>query len=172
MWAFNILGSADLLNAFYQGNRIGLAPGQQGAAYFIPTVLVPLLLITHGLVFRLLLKREVRETHESETTGKMKYFLYKLIPLRPAFPADMTPAEAKLMQGHSAYWRHLMDKGLVVIFGPVSDPKGADGIAVVQLEDDADANVLGTNDPTIKANVGFKFEVYSMPQVVLPASRA
>jgi hypothetical protein len=30
--------------------------GLQGAAYFIPTVLVPLLLITHGLVFRLLLK--------------------------------------------------------------------------------------------------------------------
>jgi hypothetical protein len=33
-----------------------LASGLQGAAYFIPTVLVPLLLITHGLVFRLLLK--------------------------------------------------------------------------------------------------------------------
>jgi hypothetical protein len=34
---------------------IGLEPGQLGAAYFIVTVLVPLLLITHGLVFRLLL---------------------------------------------------------------------------------------------------------------------
>jgi hypothetical protein len=59
-WAFNILGSADLLYAFYQGNRVGLdsAPGLQGAAYFIPTVLVPLLLITHALVFLLLLKPE------------------------------------------------------------------------------------------------------------------
>jgi len=28
----------------------------------------------------------------------MKYLLYKLIPPRPTFPADMTPAEAKLMQ--------------------------------------------------------------------------
>jgi hypothetical protein len=28
-----------------------------GAAYFIVTALVPLLLITHGLVFRLLLRR-------------------------------------------------------------------------------------------------------------------
>jgi hypothetical protein len=34
---------------------IGLEPDQLGAAYFIVTVLVPLLLITHGLVFRLLL---------------------------------------------------------------------------------------------------------------------
>lgn len=102
----------------------------------------------------------------------MKYFLFKLIPPRPTFPADMTPAEAKLMQEHSAYWRDLMGKGFVIAFGPVSDPKGAYGIAVVQFEEDADANVLGTNDPTIKANFGFKFEVYSMPQVVLPASRA
>ncbi len=61
VWAFNILGSADLLHAFYEGNRtgVGRAPGLQGAAYFIPTVLVPLLLITHGLVFRLLLRRDI-----------------------------------------------------------------------------------------------------------------
>jgi hypothetical protein len=57
-WLFNIVGSADLLHAFYEGNRtsIGPEPGLQGAAYFIPTVLVPLLLVTHGLVFRLLLQ--------------------------------------------------------------------------------------------------------------------
>jgi hypothetical protein len=57
-WAFNILGTADLLYAFYEGNRVDLAaaPGLQGAAYFIPTVLVPLLLVTHVLVFLLLLK--------------------------------------------------------------------------------------------------------------------
>ncbi len=57
-WLFNIVGSADLLYAFYEGNRtnLALAPGLQGAAYFIPTVLVPLLLVTHGLVFRLLLQ--------------------------------------------------------------------------------------------------------------------
>ena len=48
------------VNAFYQGNRtsIRLDPGLQGAAYFIPAVLVPLLLITHGLVFRLLLRKD------------------------------------------------------------------------------------------------------------------
>jgi hypothetical protein len=58
-WVFNIVGSADLLHAFYRGNdtTVGVAPGLQGAAYFITTVLVPLLLITHGLVFRLLLHK-------------------------------------------------------------------------------------------------------------------
>ena len=60
VWVFNGCGTADLLYAFYQGNRTGLghAPGHMGAAYFIPTLLVPLLLITHGLVFRLLLTHD------------------------------------------------------------------------------------------------------------------
>jgi len=54
-WIFNLWGSADLLNAFYQANGAGLLPGQLGASYFIPTFFVPLLLITHGLAFRILL---------------------------------------------------------------------------------------------------------------------
>jgi hypothetical protein len=60
VWVFNIVGTVDLLNAFYQADRlgVGIAPGLQGAAYFIPTVLVPLLLVTHVLVFRILLRPE------------------------------------------------------------------------------------------------------------------
>ena len=57
-WAFNLWGSFDLLNAFYQANAAGLLPGQLGAAYFIPTTIVPLLLITHGLMFRVLLQSQ------------------------------------------------------------------------------------------------------------------
>jgi hypothetical protein len=60
-WIFNLWGSADLLNAFYQANDAGLMAGQLGATYFIPTLVVPLLLITHGLAFRILLQ------HQSES---------------------------------------------------------------------------------------------------------
>jgi hypothetical protein len=60
VWLFNVWGSADLLYAFYQGNQVGLEPGQLGAGYFIVTVLVPLLLVTHGLVFWLLLRGDTR----------------------------------------------------------------------------------------------------------------
>ena len=58
VWVFNVVGTVDLLNAFYQGNRLGVGrtPGLQGAVYFIPTVLVPLLLVTHVLVFSFLLR--------------------------------------------------------------------------------------------------------------------
>jgi len=55
-WIFNLWGSADLLDAFYQANKAGLLAGQLGATYFIPTLIVPLLLITHGLAFRVLLQ--------------------------------------------------------------------------------------------------------------------
>ena len=57
-WIFNLWGSADLINAFYQANDAGLIPGRLGAAYFLPTLIVPLLLITHGLVFRILLRHQ------------------------------------------------------------------------------------------------------------------
>jgi hypothetical protein len=55
-WIFNIWGTLDILNAFYQGNAAGLLAGQLGAAYFIPVFFVPILLITHGLAFRILLQ--------------------------------------------------------------------------------------------------------------------
>ena len=60
-WVFNVFGTADLLFAFYQGSRISLpdTPGLLGAGYFILTAYVPLLLITHGLAFRILLRSKV-----------------------------------------------------------------------------------------------------------------
>lgn len=58
VWLFNVWGSIDLVNAFYEAHATGLSPGQLGAAYFIPTLFVPLLLITHGLMFRLLVRRQ------------------------------------------------------------------------------------------------------------------
>jgi hypothetical protein len=66
-WIFNLWGSADLLNAFYQANDAGLQAGQLGAAYFIPTLIVPLLLITHGLAFRILLQ------HQNESATRENY---------------------------------------------------------------------------------------------------
>src|ERR1700758_3756502 len=57
-WIFSLWGSADILNAFYQANHAGLLAGQLGAAFFLPTLIVPLLLITPRLAFRILLKHQ------------------------------------------------------------------------------------------------------------------
>jgi hypothetical protein len=37
---------------------LGVQAGQLGAAYFLPTFIVPLFVITHGLMFWLLLRNE------------------------------------------------------------------------------------------------------------------
>ena len=61
-WIFNLWGAVDILNAFYQANRAGLLPGQLGAGFFLPTLVVPLLLITHGVAFRILLLEPQNES--------------------------------------------------------------------------------------------------------------
>ena len=60
-WIMNVWGTADLFRAFYAANAAGLQPGQLGAAYFIPTLIVPALLIGHLLMFRILLQRREEE---------------------------------------------------------------------------------------------------------------
>ena len=57
VWLLNVWGTGDLLYAFYTGfTSFGGDPGVLGAAFFIPTLVVPLLLMTHGMMFWLLLR--------------------------------------------------------------------------------------------------------------------
>jgi hypothetical protein len=58
VWVFNVWGAADLLFAFYQGPHAGIDPATLGAAFYIPTAIVPPLLVTHFLIFRLLMRKE------------------------------------------------------------------------------------------------------------------
>lgn len=61
IWILNIERAADLLFAYYQGTiGIDLPPGALGAAFYIPTVIVPLLLLTHALMPWLLLQPKHR----------------------------------------------------------------------------------------------------------------
>ena len=53
VWVLNLVGTADLLNAL---RHVDVA-SNFGAAWYIPTFLVPLLLVTHFMIFVRLLKR-------------------------------------------------------------------------------------------------------------------
>jgi hypothetical protein len=58
VWIFNLWGSFDLLQAMYLGRiGVGIDIEHLGATFYIPTVIVPPLLILHGLIFWLLLRR-------------------------------------------------------------------------------------------------------------------
>jgi len=92
-----------------------------------------------------------------------KYFALKLVPCRPSFAQDMTPEERSIMQQHVAYWRDLMDKGMVIVFGPVMDPKGPYGLGVIAVDDEAEVTAFIANDPASKINT---YEFYPMRAVV------
>jgi hypothetical protein len=60
LWLLTLWGSIDLANAIYQGQVNGIGPGTLGAAYFIPTVIVPGLLVAHAMMLWLLLQPKLR----------------------------------------------------------------------------------------------------------------
>ena len=53
VWIFNIVGTIDLLNAL---RHLEIAP-YFGASWYIPTFLVPLLLVTHFMIFVRLIRK-------------------------------------------------------------------------------------------------------------------
>ena len=52
VWVFNVVGSLDLLNALRQAEAIPYLE----ATWYIPTFFVPLLLVTHVMIFSRLLR--------------------------------------------------------------------------------------------------------------------
>jgi hypothetical protein len=57
--AFNLVGTVDILVAYYHAIRLGLPAlaGQLGAVYVIPIIYVPMLMITHFVAFYFMKER-------------------------------------------------------------------------------------------------------------------
>jgi uncharacterized protein YciI len=96
----------------------------------------------------------------------MAGFVLRLLGPRSTFPDDITPEEADLMAQHAAYWRELTRAGTAVAFGPVLDPAGVYGLAVVRAIDDAEAQRVAAADPVIRAEAGFRFDIAPMMALV------
>jgi uncharacterized protein len=96
----------------------------------------------------------------------MPHFVYKLIPPRPSFAQDMTPEEGALMAAHSDHWRELMNRGRVLVFGPVADPCGVWGMAVVEAADADEVRAMGDADPAV-ASGAMTFAVLPMLSAVV-----
>jgi uncharacterized protein YciI len=76
----------------------------------------------------------------------------------------MTPDEAKIMREHTGYWQQYVATGKVLVMGPVADPEGAFGIAVIIAEDGEVVDPLCQNDPAIKSGLGFRYQLHVMPK--------
>lgn len=90
----------------------------------------------------------------------MSFFLYKFVP-RPDFRETMTDAEKAVMYEHVAYWQALADKRTAVVFGPVDDPNGGWGVAVIEVESEEEANAIRAADPVVVHNLG-PIDIYPM----------
>jgi len=85
-----------------------------------------------------------------------------LTPPRITFVDDMTDEERSIMNQHVIYWRGLLDKGIAIVFGPVMDPKGPFGMAVVEVGNAEQLNEIVAGDP---ANGLQKFATFPMRAV-------
>ncbi len=95
----------------------------------------------------------------------MNYYLYKLVVPRPTFRTDMTEAESTIMRDHIGYWTGLADDGTAVVFGPVADPAGSWGLAVVEADTEHAVRALAAADPAIASELA-TFEIYPMPGTI------
>lgn len=91
-----------------------------------------------------------------------KYFLCRLLPPRPTFAFDMNADERKVMLAHGAYWRQKLAEGVVIAFGPVADARGAWGLGVVRVADEAGLQSMTGQDPVMLAGLGFNYETVPM----------
>jgi uncharacterized protein len=93
-------------------------------------------------------------------------FLYRLLPPRPTFARDMSPAEAEVMQRHVAYWQDLLNRDVALAFGPVLHPEDPWGLGLLDLEDEQAARAIGASDPAVASGT-CTYEVVPM-QLVRP----
>jgi uncharacterized protein YciI len=97
----------------------------------------------------------------------MAYILCRLHAPRPTFPADMTAAEGEAMAAHGTYWAREAAAGQAIAVGPVFDPAGAWGFALVDVADEAAARALTDADPIVTASLGFHYDHLPVPSLIL-----
>jgi uncharacterized protein len=63
----------------------------------------------------------------------------------------MTDEEREIMSRHAAYWQPFIDRGQMVIFGPVLDETGSWGLGVVEAKDEEELRAFAAGDPAVRS---------------------
>lgn len=80
-----------------------------------------------------------------------KHYFFKLIPPRPTFHLDMTADERTVMNAHIVYWQELTTQGIAIVYGPVMDPQGVYGMAIIETA--GDPGTIVRNDPVVSSGL-------------------
>jgi hypothetical protein len=79
----------------------------------------------------------------------MPTFVLRLIAPRSNFAQTLTDAEREIMNLHSAYWRPYLERGDMVVFGPILTDDDSYGLAVVETDDEQALRDFAAQDPVV-----------------------
>jgi uncharacterized protein len=79
----------------------------------------------------------------------MATFVLRLKAPRPQFAQTMTEDEREIMGRHAAHWRPYLDRGDMVVFGPILTDDDSYGLAVVETDDEQALREFAAQDPVV-----------------------
>jgi uncharacterized protein YciI len=91
----------------------------------------------------------------------MATFVLRLIAPRPNFAQTMTDEEREIMGRHAAHWQPYLERGDMVVFGPILTDDDSYGLAVVETDDEPALREFAAQDPVITTGTA-AFEVGRM----------
>ena len=88
----------------------------------------------------------------------MPTFVLRLIAPRPNFAQTLTDSEREIINSNSAHWHPYLERGDMVVFGPVLTDEDSYGLAVVETEDEQALREFAAQDPVVTtATAAFEF---------------
>jgi uncharacterized protein len=79
----------------------------------------------------------------------MTTFVLRLIAPRPDFAQTLTDSEREVMGRHAAHWSPYLERGDMVVFGPILTDDDSYGIAVVETDDEQVLREFAAQDPVV-----------------------
>jgi uncharacterized protein YciI len=79
----------------------------------------------------------------------MTTFVLRLIAPRPNFAETLTDSERETMSRHAEHWRPYVERGDMVVFGPVLTDEDSYGLAVVETDDEQALRAFAAQDPVV-----------------------
>jgi len=79
----------------------------------------------------------------------MPTFVLRLTAPRPNFAQTITEDERAIMNRHAAHWRPYLERGDMVVFGPILTDDDSYGLAVVETDDEQALREFAAQDPVV-----------------------
>jgi uncharacterized protein YciI len=88
----------------------------------------------------------------------MATFVLRLIAPRPNFAQTLTDEEREIMSSHAAHWSPYVERGDMVVFGPVLTDEDSYGLAVLETDDEQALREFAAQDPVVTSGTAaFEF---------------